>query len=1072
MMQESLTRRSLLKVAGCGFGDTALSALLVEPARADNPLAVKASHLQTRANGTRGYFLHTLIVFWFGSLWLTTACCSTAVASEPVDFRKQIAPIFEQRCIRCHSPANRKGDVSLATIDDLKSNEYVIAGDPDGSYLIELVTSPAGEPPAMPKMSPALSDADVTLLRQWVEQGASWPAAVVVKERAKADASWWAFQPLRRLSDTPVGKSPEVSIDDFILEALSKNHLTWSPEADRRTLIRRLTFDLHGLPPTPEAVEAFVSDSDPRAYETLVDQLLESPRYGERFAQHWLDIAHYADTHGFERDQRRDNAWRYRDYVIRAFNEDKPYDRFLLEQIAGDVLWPDDEQSVIATGFLSAGPWDFVGQVETKSPELRRSARALDLDDMVTQVMTATMGLTVNCARCHDHKLDPITQQEYYQLQAVFAGVKREDRVVSDAALKAYEERKRVLVAQRNAIEFEIGRLEGTGLNLADIVGGGNGLGTGTYRNAIDPRNSKVQVRDFGKLGNVVTNNFSPSEFEFVDGVFIPNGENGQAKITVSSTGLTVTGLPTTSGDAWDMIRNGPVASQHSPELGGIDFTQDGHSLLGLHANAGITFDVAAMRKALIGQGPVATTQESGDDSQPQQPELRFTARVGYFGASGGPFADAWVFVDGTRVAPFPKLRREDGLQTIDVMLPASAHFLTLISTDGGNGFSMDQIGFGDPQVKFATPAELTEADQCRLAELRRQRADVSAQLESLGPPPRFYGVVAEDAMPEVRLLTRGDPESPQSDPLRPAALSVLTMLPPELGSIDSSEAERRVALAHWITHPDNPLAPRVIVNRLWHWHFGRGIVDTPSDFGYGGGRPSHPELLDWLAGELIRQGWSLKEMHRLILNSRTYRQSSYPADEQGTTAAQNLDADNRLLWRQNPRRLEAESIRDAVLFVSGKLNLEQGGPGFEDFRYQEAYAPIYTYITADEPPLWRRSIYRYKVRTTPSRFLTTLDCPDPANLSPNRLTTTTPLQSLALYNNEFMLRQTQYLSDRILAEAGPEPDMQAVLAFELAFVRRPSDQELQLTVDLIHQQGLFAVCRSLLNSNEFVYVD
>jgi Protein of unknown function (DUF1553) len=296
--------------------------------------------------------------------------------------------------------------------------------------------------------------------------------------------------------------------------------------------------------------------------------------------------------------------------------------------------------------------------------------------------------------------------------------------------------------------------------------------------------------------------------------------------------------------------------------------------------------------------------------------------------------------------------------------------------------------------------------------------------------------------------------------------------LNPILGTVASTEGQRRAALAHWITNPDNPLTRRVIVNRLWHWHFGKGIVDTPSDFGFGGGRPSHPELLDFLAKELVERNWSLKSMHRLILTSETYRQASYVDDADRSQAARKIDADNRLLWRQNPRRLEAESIRDAVLFVSGKLSHESGGPGFEDFTYQEAYAPIYTYITADEPKLWRRSIYRYTVRTTPNRFLTTLDCPDPANFTPKRLTTTTPLQSLALYNNEFMLRQSRYLAERIERDTSNDVSVQINRAFQLAFGRQPTEQESRLAMNFVDQQGLYSLCRSLLNSNEFVYVD
>lgn len=1007
-------------------------------------------------------------------VWQMTLCCF-ATAEEPVEFNKHVAPIIEQHCVRCHCVGNRKGDVSLTTLNDLKSNEYVVAGDADGSYLIELVTSQDGEPPAMPKEAKPLSDSEVALLRQWINQGAKWPDDFVIKKKAKADPSWWSLQPLKvaRLSESssmkvPDSESQATTIDDFIREGLTEHGLTLSPQADRRTLIRRLSFDLHGLPPSPKAVDAFVNDPDPKAYEKLVDHMLESPHYGERFAQHWLDIAHYADTHGFERDKRRDHAWRYRDYVIHALNEDKPYDRFLQEQIAGDVLWPSEEQAVIATGFLAAGPWDFVGQVETKSPVLRRSARSLDLDDMATQVMTATMAMTVNCARCHDHKLDPISQQEYYQLQAVFTGVRRDDRVVSDTALKQYEEKRELLIARRNKINFEVGRLKGDGLNLAGIVGGGNGLGTGTYRNALDPRNAKVQTRNFGKLGNVETNRFSESTFEFIDGVFIPDGEDGKAEIPISSTGITITGLPKTSGHAWDMIRNGPVASQHSPELGGIDFTKDGHSLLGLHANAGITFDVAAMRR-------VARLSESSNESSPDsesQATLRFTAKLGYFGAVGGHRADAWVFVDGKQTAHFPKLKRDDGLQNIEIDLPPSSRFLTLIATDGGNGFSMDQIGFGDPAVSLSVPEKLTVDERHKLAKLRVQRAEIDAELESIGTPPKFYGVVADQAAPVVRLLTRGDPESPIGDALSPAAPASLAMLAPNLGTAESREGQRRAALARWITHPDNPLTRRVIVNRLWHWHFGKGLVDTPSDFGFGGGQPSHPELLDWLAEELSEQNWSLKEMHRLILNSETYQQSSYVNDAANTESARQIDTDNRLLWRQNPIRIEAESIRDTVLFVSGTLNPERGGPGFEDFQYQDAYAPIYTYVTADKPELWRRSIYRYIVRTTPNGFLTTLDCPDPANLTPSRMTTTTPLQSLALYNNEFMLRQARYFAERLEREAGSNVNDQLKRAFALAFGRQPSMEEAQLATDFVKKQGLFALCRSLFNSNEFVYVD
>ncbi|MCB1208667.1 MAG: DUF1553 domain-containing protein [Verrucomicrobiales bacterium] len=292
-------------------------------------------------------------------------------------------------------------------------------------------------------------------------------------------------------------------------------------------------------------------------------------------------------------------------------------------------------------------------------------------------------------------------------------------------------------------------------------------------------------------------------------------------------------------------------------------------------------------------------------------------------------------------------------------------------------------------------------------------------------------------------------------------------MLKPDFGTADMPEGDRRKALAHWITDKRNPLTRRVIANRLWHWHFGQGIVNTPSDFGLGGDRPSHPELLDWLADQLLANGWSLKHLHKLIVMSAAYRQQSTTQGSQSQ-----MDANNRLLWRQNPRRLEAESLRDAVLSVSGCLNPQRGGPGYEDFKYEEAYAPIYSYVTPDDPALWRRSIYRFVVRSTPQRFMTTLDCPDPANLTPSRLTTTTALQSLALFNNDFMLRQAQHLADRLHKEAGTDPKAQIRTAMSLLFARQPSEEESSAAEKFILKQGLFAFCRSLLNANEFVYVD
>lgn len=978
------------------------------------------------------------------------------VAEQDVDFARDVAPIFEQHCVRCHSSLTDRGDLSLETAAGLKQMQLVVPGDPDGSSLLDVITAADGQKPRMPEQGPPVPADQVATLRRWIQQGAVWPADVVVRERSKAGADWWSLQPLQQ-------KFSAHSIDQFIDARLTEHQLQRSPEADRRTLIRRLTFDLTGLPPTVQEVHDFLADSDPGAYDRLVERLLASPAFGERWARHWLDIAHYADTHGFERDKRRDTAWRYRDYVIRAFNDDKPYDQFLHEQIAGDVLAPHSTDSVIATGFLAAGPWDYVGQVETKSPVLRRSARALDLDDMVTQVMTATLGMTANCARCHDHKLDPILQRDYYQLTAVFAGLKRAEREINDDARTEYVQTRQRLEKRIRELSSEVARLQGHSLNVADVVGGGDGFGSGKTGQGVDPRTGVVQEKPLGDLSDVRAGNFSTSTNLLIDGVFVPAEQQTQ----ISSTGLFADQLPANSGKAWDAIRNGPVTSQFSTQLGGVDYQSEGHSMIGLHANAGLTFDLQAIRKQWTSTHGADEPSTSDTAESAGSSAMIFTAVAGYGGRPQHPSAEYRVLLDG-KLQAYGRLGREDA-DALQVAIPAAAKFLTLISTDGGDGYGHDQVSFGDPVLSLQRPAGTTDDQEVRLAELRAERKAAQAELRTLSEPPTFYGVVAEDP-PAVSILVRGDPESPADETVAPGALG-WTRQQVIFGDSQMPEADRRVALAKWITEDSGALAARVIVNRLWHWHFGKGIVDTPSDFGYGGGRPSHPKLLDWLAQELIQSDWSLKHIHRLIVTSQTWRQASGSDDVPQLEAALQRDSDNRLLWRMNARRLEAEAVRDAVLAVTGKINRTMYGPGYQDFGYQEAYAPIYTYQTADSPVLWRRSIYRFIVRTTPQQFLATLDCADPANLTPDRNVTTTALQSLALFNNDFMLRQSEYLAQRLRAKAS-SAEQQIELAFQLLFGRPVTAEELQLTEPLVRGQGLMHLCRVLLNTNEFVYVD
>ena len=961
-----------------------------------------------------------------------------AVASlgAAVDFDREIRPLLQERCVECHGSkkvkANLRLDAKMHAVKGGESGPAFVAGDPAKSLLFDRITTQDAETKMPPKGEP-LTSAQTEKVRQWIAEGAVWPEnASDQAARRDPRLDHWSVQPVRQ--DFGAAKS----VDDFVSTRLKVAGLRMSPEADRRTLIRRLSFDLHGLPPSPERVEAFVRDDSPDAYAKLVDELLASPRYGERWARHWLDIAHYADTHGFERDQLRPNAWRYRDYVVASLNADKPYDRFIREQIAGDVLAPADPEAVVATGFLAAGPWDFVGHVETRSDVLKRAARAGDLDDMVTQVVTSTMAVTMNCARCHDHKLDPIAQKEYYALWAVFAGVKREDRTIDPKAKAAHDQEKSQLNGRLAGLRTEIARLSGEGFPLASLLPPDSG---------IDRRNGTVTKAKQGYFSDLRTDTFQKVEkVPGVLGVFVPAGKSD---IKVDEKTL-LKGLPKTNSHAWDTIANRPLNAQRSTKIDGVDYAAKGGTMLALHANGGITFDLTKLREL------------SGLRS------ARLTGVIG-FGADASAAstrADFTVFVDDQ--AKFQKLHlRKDQTAALDVEIPASAKTLTLVATDGGDGIGSDLLFIGDPKLApSADEAKLTKADTVRLPALRAQVKDIETSLSQLVEPAKIYAAVPQKEVPVIKVNRRGNPED-TGEEVTPSAFAWARHAPTSFGGNDRPEGERRLALAEWITHPDNPLTRRTIVNRLWHHHFGQGIVTTPSDFGLGGDRPSHPELLDWLATEFQRNGWRLKPLHRLIVTSATYRQSSLAQDPK----AAGLDSSNRLLWRQNPRRLDAESLRDAVLAVSGKLDLTMGGPGFKDFDYVEAYAPIYNYVSPDKPELWRRSIYRFVVRTTPHTFMAALDCPDPANLTPARNRTTTATQALALSNNEFMLRQARHLATRVENEGGPGA-AGVDRTFALAFQRAPTASERQAAVSLVNEQGLFALCRALLNANEFAYLD
>lgn len=691
---------------------------------------------------------------------MVLACPALGVAQD-ASFDAMIAPLLTEHCIDCHGGAKPKGKLDLTR----KASAAKVLADGTLWQRVE-----GGE---MPPRKP-LGDKEKAVLKKWLGRGAPWgtdpidPFRVTTSKRAGYD--WWAFQAIGRPAPPSVRAKdwPRNPIDQFVLAKLEAEKLPPSPSADARTLIRRLHFDLIGLPPTPAEIASFAAawdKADAKRHEALanwVNELLARPQYGERWARHWLDVVRFGESHGFEHDELRKNAWPYRDWVIDAFNKDMPYDQFARLQIAGDVLDANDPGAVTATGFLVAGGYDSVGQGQ-QSVAMKAVVRQDELEDFVGTIGQTFLALTVQCARCHDHKFDPVRTEEYYRLTAAVAGVRHGERDLKPG--KAY---------------------------------------------AVAPRAPEVT----------------------------------------------------------HLLNRGNPADK----------------------------------------GPALT--------------------------AGGVAA---------------------------LKLPAD----------------------------FALAA-------------------------------------------------------------------------------DTPDAERRRKLAEWITDARNPLFARVMVNRLWHYHFGVGLVDTPSDFGHNGGRPSHPELLDWLADEFIKSKYSVKHIHRLIVTSATYAQASRHRPE-----AAKKDAGNRWLWRYPPHRLEAEALRDAILTVSGQLNDKQGGPGYQDFKVTVRgatynYAPIET----DDPALYRRSVYRTWARSGRNGLLDAHDCPDPSATAPRRALTTTPLQALALLNNAFVLRMADRFAERVKKDAGDDVGKQIGRAFELAYGRGATDGEIAEVRPVVERHGLAVFCRVVFNSNEFVYVD
>lgn len=919
---------------------------------------------------------------------LTSTFCVAAETSEgrlnEPDFVRDVRPIFEAHCYGCHGPQKQKSGYRL----DAKSiafsggdvyGEAIVAHKPTESVLIQLVTSTEmGE--RMPPEGPRLTPEEIATLEKWIEAGAVWPDGVDnVEIENKRDH--WSLKERHsiELPDVLNHSSLRDGIDYFVNQKLEQAGLSMSEDASRSTWLRRVTLDLLGLPPAPQDYQTFLADHSPDAYERVVDRLLGSPRYGERWGQHWLDVVRYADTHGFEVNTERPNAWPYRDYVISAINQDTPYDHFVREQIAGDQINAD-----AATGFLITASVLLPGQIGADEPS-KRLARQDSLDEIVVNIGQTFLGLSVGCARCHDHKFDAISQKDYYSMQAFVAGVEYEDRELqtneAKEARRRAEEAKKQLASVRRELDL-LGPIAFQGKMRASLNAERN-----TDR-IVPHRGKKLRFRI------LKTNNLEPC----IDELEVLNAHG--VNIALASTG--------------------------------------------------------------------AKVRSSGDNIAPDRHELRFI-NDGQYGNSrswmSNEMGKGWVELEFPQTEDIHYIVWGRDRERVYKDRLAIEYRIEIEDENGQWHFVSDQSDRAEfnPDASANAGALLqyaADSNDERWLNLKAQWEELEAIIaQDTQGQLAFAGKFRQPDV--IRLLSRGDPEQPK-EPVSPAVIEALGTL--TLAS-DSSESQRRVALANWIATAENPLTARVMVNRIWQYHFGMGLVETSNDFGRNGSHPTHPELLDWLATEFIQSNWSIKALHRRIVLSSTYRQSS-----QWNEKAAAKDADSRLLWRYPPRRMDAEMVRDSLLAISGRLHFQVGGRGFDLFDKRgglSGFEPIETSSAAN----CRRMIYAHKIRREREAVFGVFDCPDAGQSTPRRRESTTPLQALNLLNSRFVIEHATALAEKVEAQSELTTTEKVNQLFWIVLGREANDEEQRELVPWIQQAGIMPLCRALINSNEFLLI-
>jgi Protein of unknown function (DUF1549)/Protein of unknown function (DUF1553)/Planctomycete cytochrome C len=932
-------------------------------------------------------------------------------AQQDTGLESNATTIIEKRCLSCHNSELKTSGLDLSSretaIQGGKNGAALVPGRPDASLMFRKIS--AGQ---MPPGNPLPDDERESILN-WIKAGSPWTvkSGKIPSSRPRAGLDWWSLQPLKRVSIPNAEGLPEdwshSPIDSFVYAKMKEKGIQPSLPADRRTYIRRATFDLLGLPPTPEEVKNFVEDRSEHAYEKLIDRLLASPHYGERWGRHWLDVVRFGESNGYEQNHLRNNAWPYRDYVIESFNQDKPFTRMIQEQLAGDQLAPEDPGIAIATGFLVAGPHDTV-PIENVEGALQQ--RANDLDDMVLTTGAAFLGLTVNCARCHDHKFDPIQQADYYRLRAAFAGVQHRER---ELATRSERERRK---AKEEPILEELEqvkqRIAGLKTRAQPLVDQNREKIENRYRPPVDAKINEEK--------------FSPVLARFV-------------RMTILAT-----------------------SKNEDPALDELEVWSEGPS----------SENVALASRGTKARARTTRTADGADAS---------FYKPGFL--NDGKFDETWIsgeFETGEVTLEFPKDQTISKITWSRDRLGANqgrflnripVRYLFEISVDGTRwqkvADSGDRLPYLDEErQELFLLSVLSSGEQEEWKALKRRRLQLEKDLAGLSALPVAYIGSFSQPKEATYVEKRGNPMD-KGEAVSPESLSTLQkMLPGFKLDMNAPEGERRLALARWLSNDQNALTARVLANRIWHYHFGKGLVGTPSDFGFNGERPTHPQLLDWLAFRLQSLGWRLKPFHKELMLSATYRQSSA-----SNTACASIDSESRYLWRFPPRRLEAEAIRDAVLAASGKLDLRMGGPGFQLYKYTVDNVATYQQREGFDTQTYRRAVYHQAARSVKDDFMGPYDCPDSALPEPKRVITTTALQALSLLNNSFMVDQSRFFAERLVREAGKDPAAQVVLAFQIAFGRAPKEQELAAATDLIRHQGLNIFCRALLNANEFVYV-